>query len=150
MQPHTHVESPRSHANVSSVQQQKSHFFPLKAKLQISSFSNNADSPITCLIVIDAFDCVKLCHTQPTPPASSQRPSSWEEEHKSRKQHAQLLLLCIKPTGGRTDNVSIETGSKHVVHFQHSVRLMRKSLVNTNQVCDMCAARWMCAERSGL
>ena len=76
---------------------QKSPFFPLKAKLQISSFSNNADSPITCLIVIDAFDCVELSH----PLARGHRPSSCEE--KTQKQHAQLLLLCIKPDSGENE-----------------------------------------------
>lgn len=59
MQPHTHVESVPLQANVSSVKKTKKNIFFSLVTYDFS-FSNNAASAITCLIVIDASDFVKL------------------------------------------------------------------------------------------
>lgn len=66
--------------------------------LQSSSFSNSA-STISCLIVIDAFDGVRPppTFTSKQIPQGHKPPSS---EEKSHKQHAPLLLLCIKAMEG--------------------------------------------------
>lgn len=100
-------------------------FSPLKAKLQISSFSNNADSPITCLIVIDAFDCVGLCHPQPR---NSLEATDLRHARRKPKNSTHNCFCCVSnQTVKKTNKVSIETNSNTVdaVHLQQSVRLMR-------------------------
>lgn len=63
---HTCAVSPHTQTCLLPKKKKYPPFFPLTPNdfLQISSFSNNAESPITCVIVIDAFDCVKLHHPQ--------------------------------------------------------------------------------------
>lgn len=79
--------------------------------LQISAFSNNKASSATCLIVIDAFDCVKFRHLQPD--SHKLKAAGLHHVGRNPKNSTHCCFCCVsKQTEEKPNKAFIETAPK--------------------------------------